>query len=59
MISLLVTIVILLVVLYVARLVVAELGLPANVIKIIYVVMALIALLVLLDIVGVYHFNWR
>jgi hypothetical protein len=59
MISLLITVVILLIVLYVARLVVAELGLPANVVKIIYVVMALIGLLILLNTFGLYDFQLR
>ena len=54
MIAILVNILILLVALYVARLVIAELGLPANVAKIVYLIVALIALFFLLNLFGIY-----
>lgn len=54
MIELLITIVIFLVVLYLARLIIAQLGLPANIVQIIYVVFGLVALLWLLSYLGVY-----
>lgn len=57
MISFLVTILILLVVLYVARLVIAELGLPGNITKIVYLILGLVALFYLLNLFGLYTFK--
>ena len=59
MISILVSVLVLLVVLYVARLVIAELGLPANITKIIYLILGLVALFWLLNMLGVYSFPLR
>lgn len=54
MINLLITIVIFLVVFYIAKLIIGQLGLPANIVQIIYIVLALIALLWILNLLGVY-----
>lgn len=54
MISILITIVIFLVVGYIIKLIVGQLGLPSGIVQIIYVIMGLIALIWLLDILGVY-----
>lgn len=56
MISLLITLLIFLVVFYVARLIIGSLGLPAHIVQIIYIVMGLIALLYLLSFLGLYSF---
>lgn len=56
MISLLITLVIFLVIFYIAKLIIGSLGLPANVVQIIYLVMGLIALLYLLSLLGIYSF---
>jgi len=59
MIEILVTIVIFLVIFYIAKIIIGQLGLPAHVVQIIYIVMALIALLWLLDLFGLYNFNLK
>ena len=56
MISLLVALLVLVVVVYVARLVVAEFGLPPTVVKIVYLVIALLALFYFLDLLGLFTF---
>lgn len=56
-ITLLLTVVIFLVLFYVAKLVIAELGLPANIVRIIYIVMALLAFLWLLSLFGLFEFS--
>lgn len=56
MISILISIVIFLVIFYVAKLVIGELGLPANIVRIIYVVMGLLAFLWLLSLLGLFSF---
>ena len=59
MIEILVAIVVFLVVFYIIKLIVGQLGLPAPIVQIIYIVMALIAFLWLLDLVGLYSFNLK
>lgn len=62
MISLLITLIIFLVIFYIAKLIIGSLGLPANIIQIIYLIMALIAFLWLLSLFGLiaYPFGkWR
>lgn len=54
MISLLITIVVFLVIFYIAKLIIGSLGLPANIVQIIYLVLALVALLWILQVAGVY-----
>ena len=56
MISLLIGIIILLVIVYVARLVIGEFGLPPTITKLIYLAIGLIAFFYFLDLIGVYHF---
>ena len=56
MISFLVSILLFLVVLYVVRLVVGELGLPPKIMTIVYLIIGLIALFYLLNLFGVYSF---
>jgi hypothetical protein len=56
MISILITIVIFLVVFYIAKIIVGSLGLPANIVQIIYLVMGLIALLYVLSLFGLFSF---
>jgi uncharacterized membrane protein len=53
-ISLLITIVVFLVIFYIAKLIIGSLGLPANIVQIIYLVLALVALLWILQVAGVY-----
>ena len=59
MISTLVTILIFLVIFYVVKIVIGEFGLPPTILRIVYIVMGLIALLWLLSILGVYTFPLR
>lgn len=56
MITILIWIIIALVVFYVLKLIIGELGLPGNIVRIIYIVMALIFLLWLLQMLGVFSF---
>ena len=56
MISFLVTVLVFFVVLYVVRMIVAELGLPANITKILYLIVGLVALGYVLNFFGVYKF---
>jgi hypothetical protein len=56
MISLLITIVVFLVIFYIAKLVIGSLGLPANIVQIIYLVLGLIALLWILSLFGLFSF---
>lgn len=57
MISFLVSILLFLVVLYVVRLVVSELGLPPKIMTIVYLIIGLIALGYLLQMFGLYSFK--
>ena len=52
MVEFLVTVLVALVVLYVARLVIAELGLPANITKIAYLIVGLVVLFYLLSFIS-------
>lgn len=56
MIEILITIIIFLVIFYIAKLIIGSLGLPANIIQIIYLVMGLIALLWILSLFGLFSF---
>ena len=56
MIEILITIVIMLVIFYIAKLIIGSLGLPANIVQIIYLVMGLIAFLYLLSLLGLFSF---
>lgn len=59
MISILISVLIAFVVLYVGKLVIAELGLPASVTKILYLIVGLLFLAYFLDLFGIYHLNLR
>ena len=59
MIELLIGLIIAVVVFFIVKLVVAELGFSGNILRIIYAVMGLIFLLWLLNFLGVYHFPLR
>jgi len=59
MISLLVTLIVIALIVYVVQLIIAQLALPATIKNIIYAVMGLIVLLYLLDLFGLYHFAAR
>lgn len=52
MISIILTILVFLVIFYIAKLIIGSLGLPANIVQIIYLVMALIGLLYVLGLFG-------
>lgn len=56
MISLLITIVVFLVIFYIAKLIIGSLGLPANIVQIIYLVLGLLGLLYLLSLFGLFSF---
>lgn len=56
MITILITIVIFLILFYIAKLIIGSLGLPANIVQIIYLVLGLIALLWILNLLGLFTF---
>lgn len=56
MIELLVTLIIFLVIFYIAKLIIGSLGLPANIVQIIYLILGLIALLWILNLFGLFSF---
>lgn len=58
-ISLVITILVVLALLYLARLAIGELGLTPGMSRIIYICIVLIAILWLLGIAGIYHFPGR
>ncbi len=59
MIEFLIGLIILIAIVYVARILVPFLGLPEPITKILYLIIGLIALFWLLDLAGIYHFSLR